>query len=81
VPAFPRNAALASGGIQAGCSAIVEVYPALWSRSFHKTGCTGDQHDAFSIAWLSRTDRDGSLAPFLKPELTRTAKARFGCAP
>ena len=30
-----------------------------------------DQHDAFSIAaWLSRADRDGSLAAFLKPDLT-----------
>ena len=34
-------------------------------------GRTGDQHDAFSIAsWLSRADRDGSLAAFLKPDLT-----------
>ena len=30
-----------------------------------------DQHDAFSIAaWLSRADRDGSLAAFLKPDLS-----------
>ena len=29
-----------------------------------------DQHDAFCIAaWLSRADRDGSLAGFLKPDL------------
>ena len=57
--------------IPAGRSAIVEVYPALWSRSFANEGRTGDQHDAFSIAaWLSRADRDGSLAAFLKPELS-----------
>jgi len=57
--------------IPAGRSAIVEVYPTLWSRSFANEGRTGDQHDAFSIAaWLSRADRDGSLATFLKPELS-----------
>ena len=51
-------------------AAIAEVYPALWSRGFANEGRTGDQHDAFSIAaWLSRADRDGSLAAFLKPEL------------
>ena len=56
--------------IPAGRSAIAEVYPALWSRGFASDGRTGDQHDAFSIAaWLSRADRDGSLAAFLKPDL------------
>jgi hypothetical protein len=56
--------------IPAGRSAIAEVYPALWSRGFADEGRTGDQHDAFSIAaWLSRADRDSSLAAFLKPEL------------
>ena len=54
-----------------GRSAIAEVYPALWSRSFAREGRTGDQHDAFSIAsWLGRADRDGSLAKFLHPNLT-----------
>jgi len=49
--------------ISAGRSAIAEVYPALWSRGFASEGRTGDQHDAFSIAaWLSRADRDSSLA-------------------
>ena len=57
--------------IPAGRSAIVEVYPTLWSRSFANEGRTGDQHDAFTIAaWLSRADRDGRLAAFLKPELS-----------
>ena len=47
--------------IPPGRPAIAEVYP-------------GDQHDAFSIAaWLSRADRDGSLAAFLKPDLTPDA--------
>ena len=57
--------------IPPGRSALAEVYPALWSRSFAKEGRTGDQHDAYCIAaWLSRADRNGSLATFLKPELT-----------
>lgn len=57
--------------IPEGRSAIVEVYPALWSRAFANEGRTGDQHDAFSIAaWLYRADRDGSLATFLNPELS-----------
>ena len=57
--------------IPAGRSAIVEVYPTLWRRRFANEGRTGDQHDAFSIAaWFSRADRDGSLATFLKPELS-----------
>jgi len=46
-------------------------YPALWSREFDRADWTSDQHDAFSVAaWLSRADRDGSLAAFLKPNLT-----------
>jgi hypothetical protein len=57
--------------MSAGCSAIAEVYPALWSRGFDNEGRTCDQHDAFSIAaWLSRADNDGSLAAFLNPDLS-----------
>ena len=42
----------------------------MWSRSFAREGRTGDQHDVYCIAaWLSRGDRNGSLAAFLKPEL------------
>jgi hypothetical protein len=62
--------------IPAGRSAIAEVYPALWSRSFANEGRTGDQHDAFSIAaWLSRADRDGSLVAFLNPDLSPPERA------
>ncbi len=62
--------------IPAGRSAIAEVYPALWSRSFPRGDRTGDQHDAYSIvAWLSRSDRDGSLAAFLEPDLTPPERA------
>jgi hypothetical protein len=61
--------------IPAGRSAIAEVYPALWSRGFTNEGRTGDQHDAFSIAaWLSRADGDGSLAAFLKPDLSSSER-------
>lgn len=57
--------------IPAGRSAIVEVYPALWSRLFAPEDRTGDQRDAFSAAaWLLRADHDGSLARYLKPDLT-----------
>ena len=57
--------------IPAGRSAIAEVYPALWSRSFASEDRTGDQHDAYSIAaWLSQADREGGLAAYLKPGLT-----------
>ncbi len=56
--------------IPAGRSAIAEVYPELWSRSFAREGRTSDQHDAYSIAaWLYRADRDGSLSAFLNPSL------------
>jgi hypothetical protein len=56
--------------IPAGRSAIVEVYPALWSRGFNQEERTGDQHDAYSIAaWLRSADQDGSLAGFFNPTL------------
>jgi hypothetical protein len=62
--------------IPAGRSAIAEVYPALWSRRFANEGRTRDQHDAFSVAaWLSRGDREGSLAAFLNPDLTSVERA------
>jgi hypothetical protein len=57
--------------VPAGRSAIAEVYPALSSRSFAREGRAPDQHDAYCVAaWLSRADHDGSLAAFLKPDLT-----------
>jgi hypothetical protein len=62
--------------IPLGRSAIAEVYPALWRRSFATEGRTGDQHDAFSIAaWLLRADHDGSLGAFLEPDLTPPERA------
>jgi hypothetical protein len=56
--------------IPAGCSAVVEVYPALWSHSFPRGDRNPDQHDAYSAAeWLRRTDVNGSLRQFLEPNL------------
>jgi hypothetical protein len=57
--------------IQAEHSAIAEIYPSLWSRSFAPEARSPDQHDAYCIAaWLSRADRDGTLAALLTPDLT-----------
>ena len=62
--------------IPASRSAIVEVYPALWSRGFNREARTADQHDAYSIAaWLSRADQDGSLAGFFNPTLKMAERA------
>jgi hypothetical protein len=62
--------------IPAGRSAIAEVYPALWRRSFARGERNPDQHDAYSIvAWLSGADRNGSLAALLKPDLAPRERA------
>lgn len=62
--------------IPAGRSAIAEVYPSLWHRGFAREGRTSDQHDAFCIAaWLARSNHDGTLAGFLKPDLAPTERA------
>ena len=56
--------------IPTGQSAIVEAYPALWSRNFATEDRTPDQHDAYSIAaWLTLADRNGNLAACLNPAL------------
>jgi hypothetical protein len=61
-----------------GRSVVAEVYPALWSHRLARADRTEDQHDAYSIAgWLSRADRDGSLAAFLKPGLTPLERAAW----
>jgi hypothetical protein len=53
-----------------GRSAIAEVYPSLWSRSFAREGRTADQHDAYAVAsWLRQADMDGSLAQYFNPPL------------
>jgi len=56
--------------ISAGRSALVEVYPSLWSKGFTREGRTADQHDAYVAAsWLREADMDGSLGKFLKPSM------------
>jgi hypothetical protein len=62
--------------IPANRSAIAEVYPSLWRRGAAPEGRTPDQHDAFCIAaWLARADRDGTLAGFLKLDLSTAERA------
>jgi len=59
-----------------GRSAIVEVYPALWSRSFAREGRTQDQHDAWSVAeQLRRFDHNGTLGEVLTPSLTEQERS------
>ncbi|MGC9458159.1 MAG: hypothetical protein ACP5DC_11645 [Halothiobacillaceae bacterium] len=54
--------------IPAGKSAVVEIYPALWSKNYPRAGRTPDQHDAWVAAhWLREVDRDGQLDSFLQP--------------
>jgi len=54
-----------------GKSAVVEVYPALWSHSFPRDGRDSHQQDAYATAqWLRRGDEDGSLGRFFSPSLT-----------
>ncbi len=56
--------------IPAGRSAVAEVYPASWSKSFPQEGRNTHQQDAYSIAaWLRRADMNGSLAGFVDPYL------------
>jgi hypothetical protein len=65
--------------IPEGRSAVVEVYPSLWSRSLPREGRTADQHDAYTVAtWLGRADRDGSLRALLEPPLTPAERRTAG---
>ena len=54
-----------------GKSAVLEVYPSLWSHSFPRDGRDSHQQDAYAAAeWLRRSDVDGSLETFFSPSLT-----------
>ena len=65
--------------IPAGHSAIVEVYPALWSHEFSMGDRTGDQHDAYSFAAkLSRADKDVTLDQILDPKLSEPERVVAG---
>lgn len=53
--------------IPAARSAVAEVYPALWSKSYPQEDRDGHQQDAYSIAaWLRRADMDGYLGGFFE---------------
>ncbi len=61
--------------VPAGCSAVAEMYPSLWSRQYPREGRTPDQHDAWTIAaWLRQTDVDGALGAFFTPALSPKEK-------
>ncbi len=63
--------------VREGLSAIVEVYPSLWSQGFAQDGRTPDQHDAYSAAeWMRRADLDGSLPGYLDLACQRQSKSR-----
>lgn len=62
--------------VSAGSSAIAEVYPALWNKTFPREERTRDQQDAFAVAeWLRRTDAEGTLPRFLCPPLESLDRA------
>jgi hypothetical protein len=51
--------------IPSGKSALVEVYPSLWSKSYSREGRTPDQHDAYvASAWLRQVDMEAALVNF-----------------
>jgi hypothetical protein len=59
-----------------GCSAVAEVYPSLWNRSYAREGRTSDQHDAYTVAsWLKETDCRGHMTQFLTPDLSPGERA------
>ena len=57
-------------GVPPGRSAIAEVYPALWNRTFPSDGRDADQQNAFAIAkWMQTADGEGSLERYFRPHL------------
>lgn len=56
--------------VPAGKSAMVEAYPALYSRKYPREDRTPDQHDAYSAAsWMRDADASGTLREYLAPQL------------
>lgn len=65
--------------IPIGKSAVVEVYPSLWTRRFPKEGRDGDEQAACAVAaWLQRADLNGSLGGYFNPPLTRDEREVAG---
>ena len=57
-------------------SVIVEVYPALWSRSFPAERRNSHQHDAYSVArWMRENDAEGRLSFHLQSALGASDRA------
>ena len=56
-----------SWDIPAGSSAIAEVYPRLWNRTYPAEDRNPDQHDAWVVAEWMRTS--GALSSALRPAL------------
>jgi len=55
---------------------LPRIRPALWRCGFAPEGRTPVEHDTFCIStWLARTDRNGTLAGFLKPDLSPAERA------
>ena len=62
--------------IPEGRSAIVEVYPSLWSKRFPPEGRNSHQHDAYCVAaWMKQQDRSGRLGAFLTPDLSELERS------
>lgn len=62
--------------VPSGRSAVVEVYPALWSRSYPREDRTQHQHDAYAVAvWMRDADQNGTLRATLEPPLVAPIRA------
>jgi len=62
--------------IPRGRSAIAEVYPSLWNRTFRHEGRDPHQHDAYSVAaWMRLADQNSSLANYFDPALAPAERA------
>lgn len=62
--------------IPEGRSAIVEVYPSLWSKRFQPEARNSHQHDAYSVAaWMAKEDRSGRLGGYLDPGLSELERS------
>jgi hypothetical protein len=61
--------------VPTGKSVVAEIYAALWCHSFPIDGRNAHQQDAYAAAeWLRRSDLDGSLEGFFRPNLTETER-------
>ena len=62
--------------IPEGRSAMVEVYPSLWSKRFPPERRNSHQHDAYCVAaFMAKEDRSGRLSAFLDPDLTESERS------